>query len=199
MSQHICLWLVAALLVGVSLSGLVRAEDWTTTDGKTYSEVTVIKSDSESVTILDKDGGARIPLFKLPPDLQKRFSYNPSALNSSPVLNNDTTPLRERTAWANRLSEFAAILLGMKKEGGSFVAGGTTHAWNDITEITPTTLSFMTDKGIGKIAFEDLPPEVAKQLTLSSEEVEKWNADEAQRLQTIKQIALDSVVTRLKA
>jgi hypothetical protein len=53
------------------------AEDWTTTDGKTYESIKVVKVEDDAVTVLCKDGGALIPLSKLPPTLQKRFSYDP--------------------------------------------------------------------------------------------------------------------------
>jgi hypothetical protein len=53
------------------------AEDWKTTDGTVYQDVKVIKVEDDAVTVLFKDGGARVPLIKLPPDLQKRFSYDP--------------------------------------------------------------------------------------------------------------------------
>ena len=56
----------------------VRAEDWTTKDGKTYESVTVVKLEADEVSILDKDGGARVPLSNLPGDLQKRFNYDPA-------------------------------------------------------------------------------------------------------------------------
>ena len=53
------------------------AEDWTTTDGTKYQNVQVIRVEDDAVTILYKDGGALIPLFKLPPALQERFDYDP--------------------------------------------------------------------------------------------------------------------------
>jgi hypothetical protein len=53
------------------------AEDWTTTDGTKYQNVQVIRVEDDAVTILYKDGGALIPLFKLPPSLQERFDYDP--------------------------------------------------------------------------------------------------------------------------
>jgi len=53
------------------------AEDWTTTDGTKYENVQVIRVEDDAVTILYKDGGALIPLFKLPPALQERFDYDP--------------------------------------------------------------------------------------------------------------------------
>lgn len=66
-----------AVVALVFLAGVCRAEDWTTTDGKTYKSVTVLKHDAVSVTILDDDGGASVPLANLSPDLQKRFAYDP--------------------------------------------------------------------------------------------------------------------------
>jgi hypothetical protein len=56
----------------------VSAEDWTTSDGKTYQNVKVVRVEDDAVTILTKDGGALVPLFKLSPALQKKFSYDPA-------------------------------------------------------------------------------------------------------------------------
>jgi hypothetical protein len=54
------------------------AEDWTTTDGKVYRNVQVLSHNAAYVTILYKDGGGRVPLTLLKPDLQKRFGYSPA-------------------------------------------------------------------------------------------------------------------------
>jgi hypothetical protein len=53
------------------------AEDWTTIDGKVYRDIKVVKVEPDAVTILDKDGGALIPLMLLPEALQKKFNYDP--------------------------------------------------------------------------------------------------------------------------
>jgi len=53
------------------------AEDWTTTDGTSYKDVKVIRVEDDAITILYRDGGALVPIFKLPPALQKRFDYDP--------------------------------------------------------------------------------------------------------------------------
>jgi hypothetical protein len=63
------------VLLGLLLLPL-RAEDWTATDGKSYENVQVLSHNAAYVTILDSDGGARIRLSTLPPDLQKRFGYD---------------------------------------------------------------------------------------------------------------------------
>jgi hypothetical protein len=54
----------------------LRAEDWSTTDGKTYKNVQVLSHNAAYVTILHEDGGGRVPLSTLSPDLQKRFGYD---------------------------------------------------------------------------------------------------------------------------
>jgi hypothetical protein len=76
MKSPLSLALAAVLttMSGVSL----WAEDWTTTDGKVYQEVKVVKTEPDAITILYRDGGALVPLAKLPPDLQKRFNYDPA-------------------------------------------------------------------------------------------------------------------------
>ena len=69
------LFLVLALAL-CSTKGI--AEDWTTTDGTVYKNVTVIRVEDDAITILYKDGGALVPLFKLPTPLQKRYEYDPA-------------------------------------------------------------------------------------------------------------------------
>ena len=72
--------LVKALFLVLALalcSSVVRAEDWTTTDGTKYQNVRVIRVEDDAVTIIYKDGGALVFLYKLPPDLQEKFNYDP--------------------------------------------------------------------------------------------------------------------------
>ena len=53
------------------------AEDWTTTDGTKYQDVKVILVEDDAITILYKDGGALVPLFKLSSSLQEKYNYDP--------------------------------------------------------------------------------------------------------------------------
>ncbi len=71
--------LVKALLILIATLWALPAfaETWVTTDGKIYTEVKVIRVEDDAITVLCKDGGALIPIFKLNPTLQKRFSYDP--------------------------------------------------------------------------------------------------------------------------
>jgi len=78
---HDSLIIVKAIILAFSLaltSTSAFAEDWMTTDGTKYENVKVLRVEADAVTILYKDGGALIPLFKLPPPLQQRFKYDPN-------------------------------------------------------------------------------------------------------------------------
>lgn len=76
-SNRILVILLATVLLTSSATSL-WAEDWKTIDGKVYQDVKVIESAPDAVTILHKDGGALVPLELLPPELQKRFNYDPA-------------------------------------------------------------------------------------------------------------------------
>jgi hypothetical protein len=71
--------LLAAFLLGLlgDHGPLLHAEDWTTTDGKVYKGVKVMKLEPDAVTILYSEGGALVPLATLSPDLQEKFHYDP--------------------------------------------------------------------------------------------------------------------------
>jgi hypothetical protein len=68
---------IFAVLILALSSTAALAEDWTTNDGMFYQNVRVIRVEDDAITIIYKDGGALVPLFKLPPPLQKKFDYDP--------------------------------------------------------------------------------------------------------------------------
>lgn len=69
---------ILAMLVLLGLGGgLARAEDLTTTDGKTYTGVTVTKVEPDGISIAHETGSAKIPFNKLPEALQKKHGYDP--------------------------------------------------------------------------------------------------------------------------
>ena len=52
---------------------------WTTTDGKVYHNVKIVRIDAACVTIVHSDGGGRVPISTLSADMQKYFNYDPAA------------------------------------------------------------------------------------------------------------------------
>jgi len=69
-----------ALLLAL-LAFPVYAEDWTV-DGKDYHNVTVGEVEADRVHITYDGGLGTVPLADLPPDLQKRFGYDPAKAKS---------------------------------------------------------------------------------------------------------------------
>lgn len=61
----------------LAVSGL-SAADLTTRDGQVFHNFKVIGHDEGSITIMDSDGGQKIPLSNLPADLQKQYGYDPA-------------------------------------------------------------------------------------------------------------------------
>jgi len=53
-----------------------------TTDGKTYTAVKLAKIEPDGISVLDSDGGAKIPFEKLPPDMQQKFGYDSAKAQS---------------------------------------------------------------------------------------------------------------------
>ena len=60
----------------------LRAEDWTV-DGKDYHNVKVGQIEADRVHITYDGGLGTVPLADLPPELQKRFAYDPAAAKAA--------------------------------------------------------------------------------------------------------------------
>lgn len=55
----------------------------TTTDGRTYTAVTITKMEPDGIRIAHESGTAKIPFTKLPEALQKQHGYDPAKARSS--------------------------------------------------------------------------------------------------------------------
>jgi len=111
-ARRLRFWRLGTLALGwlALTNASLRAEDWTTTDGKVYQGVTVVKTEPDAVTIIFKDGGALVPLAKLPADLQKRFNYDPAKAQAA------------ANARAKAESDNAQVLLAEKKQAAKLNA-----------------------------------------------------------------------------
>jgi hypothetical protein len=56
---------------------LASADDLVTRTGEVHHDYQVVSYDAGFLTIMDSDGGARIPLADLPPGLQRQYHYDP--------------------------------------------------------------------------------------------------------------------------
>jgi len=99
----------------------LRAEDWTTSDGKTYHNVQVLSSNAAYVTILHEDGGGRIPISTLSPALQKRFNYDPA--KAAPVIAaTKAADQQDKTALAAEKKKAAAQDAQRQQEAAAILA-----------------------------------------------------------------------------
>jgi hypothetical protein len=125
---------LALALVGMALGATsLRAEDWKTVDGKTYQEVQVVKAEPDAVTILHHDGGARIVMENLPPDLQKRFNYDPDKARDAREARQAHEQAEQQLAQAQQMAQAA---IDAQNTPGAPSAPATTAA-----EATPSANS----------------------------------------------------------
>jgi hypothetical protein len=72
-------WL-GALLIILTTTLSVRAEDWTTADGKTYRNITIIGQEDDGVRVTYTGGVGKIPYYELSDDVLRRLGQDPVAL-----------------------------------------------------------------------------------------------------------------------
>jgi len=73
---------------------------WTATDGKVYKNVIVTKVEADCVTVLDDEGGARVDIATLPPEIQKLLNYDPD-LAKAAADNRAQAEANDKAALAN--------------------------------------------------------------------------------------------------
>ncbi len=63
----------------VSFASIALADDFKTTDGKEYKNVTVNKEEPDGITVTNKKAGVIVKLYftELPKEVQDRFNYDP--------------------------------------------------------------------------------------------------------------------------
>jgi hypothetical protein len=71
---------IGALILFLALAITVRAEDWTTADGRVYKGVVVVAAEDDGVRIKYDGGVGKIPYYELSDDLLKRFGQDAASL-----------------------------------------------------------------------------------------------------------------------
>ena len=91
----------------------LHAENLTTTTGKTYLDVKIIRKEDNGIRIEHKDGSGKIPFFELPESLRRKYGYDPEkAADQTRIEAENARVQKERMAKAaeerNRLQEAAS-------------------------------------------------------------------------------------------
>ncbi|MCE0497209.1 MAG: hypothetical protein LV481_04600 [Methylacidiphilales bacterium] len=106
--------LCAVILVGLSCL-TARAEDWTTTDGKTYKNIVVTSHDTSVVTISCTDGICTFPISHLSKDIQQRI------LNDNTTATDWTTTDGHTYRNVKVLKQDDATVTIIDEEGGAVI------------------------------------------------------------------------------
>ena len=106
------------------VAGYCRADDITLNDGTVYKDARVISHSVTSATIETQTGGAIVPMEKLPPDLQKKYGFDPAAAKEASKERETerakaTADLEDQTYYEAALKKYALV-------GGKLVAAGAT-------------------------------------------------------------------------
>src|ERR1700761_6288647 len=87
--------------------GVAQAEDWDV-KGKTYHNVQVKSSDDAFVSIMYDGGIGRVALADLPPDVRKRFTYDPAKSKAALDAEAARVAASDRVAAAQMVKDNAA-------------------------------------------------------------------------------------------
>ena len=63
------------ILIFLTVAIPLKAENWTTSDGPTYNDVTIKSVDGDTVTISDQNGQDFVSMKTLPPNIQAKVRY----------------------------------------------------------------------------------------------------------------------------
>jgi len=72
-------WKTALAIIAALSASIALADDFKTTDGTEYKNVTVTKQEPDGITVTNKKAGVIVKLYftELPKEVQERFNYDP--------------------------------------------------------------------------------------------------------------------------
>src|SRR6266550_8268970 len=78
----------AVVILALVLAALqfALADDFKTINGKEYKNVTVSRIEPDGIVLASKSGISKVYFVELPKEVQKRFGYDPAALQKSEEL-----------------------------------------------------------------------------------------------------------------
>lgn len=141
------------LLGVVGLLDSAQAETIKTIDGKVFNEVMIIDDSSDYIKFKHADGIARLP--------------------KSRILGGKDAPVVAGFNSAERVAFIKANATSVTTRDGR------TFLTKDLSEVGPNLLKFMSDSGINKIKFTDLPVEAAVKLGWDKARSDEQDAKDA--------------------
>ncbi len=118
-----------------------------TIDGTTYEEVRWQRVTPTTVTIFHKTGVATIPLDKLPPELQKRFGYDPDKAASYNAAQQQAAAQQARQAAISQYSKIPfkePLAVGAM---GIFESGNITQVISPTEMLANVPVTYMVEPG----------------------------------------------------
>ncbi len=138
--------------------------DWTLPDGTTYTHVKVIKVEDDSVTILHRDGGARIALGRLPQNIRDNLGYDPAKARAASEVRaqedaKSAALLQAENARALQLKK-EKLIFGARQQEAAITAIDIVNRPAEVTQSGNT----ITVKKIVKVEYDPANPPTPAQL-----------------------------------
>ena len=92
------------------------AEDWTTADGKTYKNVTILYQEADGVRVTYDGGVGKLPYYELPIDVQKRLGEDIDTLEAKKRAADLALAQRDAMVAAQKMKQQAAIAAQKQKQ-----------------------------------------------------------------------------------
>src|SRR5207244_377606 len=99
-------WQATLAILTALCASLALAEDFKTVNGKEYKNATVSRVEPDGIVLKTKSGITKVYFVELPKEVQKRFGYDPAALQKSEAV---STPTERATVDKPKASYTAAV------------------------------------------------------------------------------------------
>ena len=83
-------WQATLAILTALCASLALAEDFKTVNGKEYKNATVSRVEPDGIVLKTKSGITKVYFVELPKEVQKRFGYDPAALQKSEAVSTPT-------------------------------------------------------------------------------------------------------------
>jgi hypothetical protein len=104
-------WETTLVILAVLSASLALADDFKTTNGKEYKNVTVSRVEADGIVLKSKSGISKVYFVELPKDVQERFQYGPAKTTVA------SSPNQKASINVARPSALPAAIEKLQKQG----------------------------------------------------------------------------------